>query len=74
MSIIESLPAQWRSFKANAFVRNLSSLGTAQLAIRISRLLATIILSRLLLPKDYGLAAVVLTVYCLLYTSPSPRD
>ena len=63
MSTIAMLPTQWRAFKSNAFIRNLSSLGTAQIAIRISRLLATVILSRLLLPRDYGLAALVLTVY-----------
>jgi PST family polysaccharide transporter len=48
---------------ANPFARNLSSMGGAQLAIRLTRLLTTIILSRLLSPNDYGLAAVVLTVY-----------
>jgi teichuronic acid exporter len=51
------------AFKGNAFARNLGSLGGAQLAIRISRLIATIMLSRLLLPEQFGLAAVVLTVY-----------
>lgn len=51
------------ALKGNAFARNLGSLGSAQLAIRISRLLATIALSRLLLPEQFGLAAVVLTVY-----------
>ena len=60
---LSSLPAALRALRANAFARNLGSMGSAQLAIRISRLLATILLSRLLVPKDYGLAAVVLTVY-----------
>ncbi len=45
------------------FARNLGSMGSAQIATRITRLLTTIILTRLLTPNDYGLAAVVLTVY-----------
>ena len=45
------------------FARNLGSMGTAQIATRLTRLLTTIILTRLLTPHDYGLAAVVLTVY-----------
>lgn len=44
-------------------LRNFASMGAAQLAIRVSRLAATVILSRLLLPHDYGLAAIVLTTY-----------
>lgn len=47
----------------NQFLRNLGSLGSAQIAMRISRLLTTIILTRLLSPNDYGMAAIVLTVY-----------
>lgn len=57
------LMRQARELRGNAFARNLGSLGGAQLAIRISRLAATILLSRLLLPEQFGLAAVVLTVY-----------
>ncbi len=45
------------------FARNLGAMGIAQLVTRVSRLLTTIILARLLLPADYGMAAVVLTVY-----------
>jgi teichuronic acid exporter len=51
------------NFARSKFAANLGSLGGAQLAIRISRLLTTIFLSRLLLPEDFGLAAIVLTVY-----------
>jgi teichuronic acid exporter len=58
-----SLRARLLSLKSNAFARNLGSLGGAQIAIRASRLFATILLSRLLLPEQFGLAAVVLTVY-----------
>ena len=47
----------------NPFVRNLSAMGAAQIAIRLSRLLTTIVLSRLLNSEAYGLAAIALTVY-----------
>jgi teichuronic acid exporter len=57
------LDSYWRQFRSNQFARNLSSMGLAQLTVRISRLLATVFLSRLLLPNDYGTAAIVLTVY-----------
>jgi teichuronic acid exporter len=50
-------------FRTNNFAKNLSSLGFSQIVVRISRLLATIFLSRLLLPQDFGTAAIVLTVY-----------
>jgi PST family polysaccharide transporter len=43
------------------FVRNVSWLGSSGAIIRISRLLATIILARFLTKNDYGLAALVLT-------------
>ncbi len=45
------------------FARNLGEMGVAQIAIRISRLATTLVLARLLTPEDYGLAAIVLTVY-----------
>lgn len=49
--------------KSNRLIRNLGTMGAAQLTIRFSRLFATVMLSRLLLPQDYGLSAIVLTVY-----------
>lgn len=62
-SPLQRLKHKLAALKGSAFARNLGSLGGAQLAIRISRLIATIMLSRLLLPEQFGLAAVVLTVY-----------
>ncbi len=62
-SRFEHLRVSLRKLKGNAFARNLGSLGGAQIAIRISRLIATVVLSRLLLPHEFGLAAVVLTIY-----------
>ena len=47
----------------NPFVRNLSAMGSAQIAIRFSRLITTVVLSRLLNSEAYGLAAIALTVY-----------
>ena len=54
---------RFRSLCSNQFARNLSSMGGAQILIRISRLATTVILARLLSPNDFGLAAIVLTVY-----------
>lgn len=42
------------------FIRNIGWMGVGELGIRFSRLLATVLLARLLSPKDYGLAAIVL--------------
>jgi teichuronic acid exporter len=42
------------------FIRNIGWMGAGELGIRFSRLLATVLLARLLSPKDYGLAAIVL--------------
>ena len=47
---------------SNQFIRNIGWLGGAELINRIFRLGATVILARALSPKDYGLAAVVLTI------------
>jgi len=57
------LLSQTRTRLAAPFIRNLGSMGGAQLAMRISRLFTTILLTRLLNPVDFGLAAMVLTVY-----------
>ncbi|MBW4520387.1 MAG: lipopolysaccharide biosynthesis protein [Scytolyngbya sp. HA4215-MV1] len=47
----------------STFVRNLGWLGISKLIIRVSRLAATIALARYLSRYDFGLAALVLTVY-----------
>ncbi len=57
------LLSAWNRIKADKFARNLGSLGLAQILVRVSRLVTTIVLSRLLLPEVYATAAVVLTVY-----------
>jgi teichuronic acid exporter len=53
-----------------AFVRNIGWLGGSTALIRVSRLLATIILARFLTKTDYGLAALVMTVneFILVFT------
>ncbi len=42
------------------FVRNIGWMGLGEVGIRLSRLVATVLLARLLTPRDYGLAAIVL--------------
>ncbi len=46
----------------NLFVRNLSYMGLSQIVNRMLRLVAAIVVARLLLPEDYGIAALALTV------------
>lgn len=46
----------------NQFMRNLSLMGLSQLANRVFRLSASIVVARLLFPEDYGIAALALTV------------
>jgi PST family polysaccharide transporter len=60
---LPAIAARVRGRLATPFARNLGSLGGAQLAMRVSRLVTTIVLTRWLSPNDYGMAAVVLTVY-----------
>jgi teichuronic acid exporter len=58
-----ALLARLRAGAASPFLRNLGTMGGAQIAMRVSRLVTTVILTRLLSPNDYGEAAIVLTVY-----------
>ena len=57
----------WNRLKArlpqDRFIRNIGWMGLSELGIRVTRLLATVILARLLSPEDYGLAALVLTTH-----------
>ncbi len=52
-----------RSQLSNRFARNVGWLGGAQIANRVLRLISTVIVARILLPEDYGLAAIVLTAH-----------
>jgi teichuronic acid exporter len=68
------MPVSWirnkiRS-KDSPFLRNVGWLGGSTALIRISRLLATIVLARFLTKTDYGLAALVMTVneFILVFT------
>lgn len=47
----------------NSFINNLSWLSGVEIFIRISRLATTVALAHNLSPRDYGLAAIVLTTY-----------
>jgi PST family polysaccharide transporter len=46
----------------NQFIRNLSLMGLSQIANRVFRLTASIVVARLLFPEDYGIAALALSV------------
>jgi teichuronic acid exporter len=52
-----------RHLPQDRFIRNIGWMGLSELGIRLSRLVATVILARLLSPQDYGLAAIVLTAH-----------
>lgn len=47
-------------------VRNLGWYGLAEVGVRLSRLVATIVLARILLPEDFGVIAIVLTTFELI--------
>ena len=47
----------------NSFAKNLGAMGLAQIAVRASRLITTVLLSRWLAPEIFATAAIVLTVY-----------
>jgi PST family polysaccharide transporter len=71
---VNKLPIAWIKQKLQAadspFLRNVGWLGGSGAMIRISRLLATIILARFLTKADYGLAALVMTTneFILVFT------
>ena len=48
--------------KNNRFLQNLGWLGMSGGVIRLTRLMATVILARFLAPDEYGLAAIVMTI------------
>ena len=50
-----------RFIPKDRFIRNIGWMGVGEVGIRVSRLVATVLLARLLSPRDYGLAAIVLT-------------
>lgn len=63
VSISARIAAALRRIVARGLAADLLAMGSAQMVIRLSRLAATIVLARLLMPEDLGRAAVVLTVY-----------
>jgi PST family polysaccharide transporter len=50
----------WSRLPRDRFVRNVGWMGVGEVGIRLSRLVATVLLARLLTPEDYGKAAIVL--------------
>ncbi|MCP9849448.1 lipopolysaccharide biosynthesis protein [Cyanobium sp. Morenito 9A2] len=57
MSWLTSLKAR---LPQDRFIRNIGWMGVGEVGIRLSRLVATVLLARLLSPEAYGLAAIVL--------------
>jgi O-antigen/teichoic acid export membrane protein len=58
---IAALIAWLRARAGDRLVRNMGWYGLGELAVRVSRLITTIILARMLLPQDFGIAAIALT-------------
>ena len=75
-----SLPAVTPPSLRSRMLRAAGWLVGGNISSQALRLLSNLILTRLLLPEAFGLVAAVNTLYfalvmfCLLYTSPSPRD
>lgn len=60
---LQKFKLKLKKAQQNQFIRNLGWLSGAEVIIRISRLLTTIVLARFFTRYDYGLAAIVLTTY-----------
>ncbi|MCM1984682.1 lipopolysaccharide biosynthesis protein [Lyngbya confervoides] len=58
-----ALPHTLNKLFANPFIRNMSWLGSAELVNRLFRLGTTVTLARMFTPQDYGLMALVYTIY-----------
>lgn len=58
MTIVRTIRAR---FNGDRLARNIGWYGLAELLVRVSRLVTTVLLARLLLPADFGLAAIALT-------------
>jgi PST family polysaccharide transporter len=59
--LINQFEYKLKQFLSGQFVRNVSWLGTAELANRIFRLATTVTLARTFSPQDYGLMAIIYT-------------
>ncbi len=60
---IETIKAWLRARAGERLVRNLGWYGLSELVVRLSRLVTTVILARMLFPQDFGIAAVALTCF-----------
>ncbi|MEB3830751.1 lipopolysaccharide biosynthesis protein [Phormidium sp. CCY1219] len=63
MNYIATVQQKVKKKLNNKFVQNIGWLTGAEMAIRVIRLLTTVVLARFLTKYDYGLAAIVLTTY-----------
>lgn len=60
------LAARLRAFASQRLIRNFGWYMAGEAAVRVSRLITTIILARVLLPHDFGIAAIALTTFELI--------
>ncbi len=65
-SLLEKISLQVQAKFKSRFVQNVGWMGGSDLFVRISYLLTTVTLARFLHPYDYGLAAIVITVFELM--------
>lgn len=67
MTALQRMPAALRSWllarARDRLMRNIGWYGLAEVAVRLSRIVSAIVLARMLLPVDFGVAAAVLTSY-----------
>ena len=61
MVILPSITRLAHRMRSSSYLSNIGWSGVNQFGIRISRLLATVFLSRYLSPSDYGIVAIALT-------------
>jgi teichuronic acid exporter len=61
--MMQSLRQSLYKLKHDRLLQNIGWLGSSEILIRVSRLVATVILARFLTAEDYGLAAIVLTTH-----------
>lgn len=62
LRLFESVSLLIHAFLQHSFLKNLSYLAISQVIIRVSRIITVVILTRFLMPEDYGAAAVILTI------------
>lgn len=60
---LDQMWLQFRALAADRLVRNIGWYGLAEIANRLTRLITAVILARVLLPEDFGIAATAITIF-----------